>query len=163
MKYFILLLLLTQTALAVEPDFYDPRSSLHRSGVDVPRDYFLPQTPAYNRLDPAEYKDYYKKGYAPYASLKVFRTVQSNDTVLPAGYYLVKKTPISLIIKQSGEEKLTLPIIQWDVTGQTKKGTTQASWVVNSDNPLNPQALYLKYCDPVGCYKTGPVTPGLVE
>jgi len=154
----------SQLAKAIEPDFYDPRSSLHRSGVDVPRDYFQPPIPAYNKLDPAEYQDYHKKAYSPYARLAILRQVQYNDTVLPAGYYLVKKTPIVLIIKQGGEEKLILPIIHWEVTGQTKKkAETKASWVINPDNLLTPQTLYLQYCDEVGCYKTGPITPGLLE
>lgn len=75
---------------------------------------------------------------------------------------------LSLIIKSQGEIQTTIPVVSSEkVETKTKrwqkKPDATAKWEIESDNPLNPQILSLKYCLPKMCYKSGPITPGLLQ
>ncbi len=77
-------------ALYENNDVYDPKSSSRKSGVDVPRDFFTPPTPRFEKIDPEEFADYHKTHYSPYAKILIPRPVQIGETRLNQGFYLVK-------------------------------------------------------------------------
>lgn len=68
----------------------DPASSEGRSGVETPREHFLPSEPAYDKVDPHETRDYHKTYYSPYAQLQLYHPVQIGTIYLKEGYYLVQ-------------------------------------------------------------------------
>lgn len=93
-RFLILLVLIIGTSLAyaeyVNDDIYDPKSSRNKSGVNTPREYYIPPNPPYEKIDPKEFADYHKTYYSPYAQLQVPRPIQIGNVRLREGYYLVK-------------------------------------------------------------------------
>lgn len=81
---------LNEDNVYVNDKLKDSRSSIWQSGVVTPREYFLPQEPAYDKIDPEEEADYIKTHYTPYAQLQIYHPVQVGKTRLIPGYYLVK-------------------------------------------------------------------------
>jgi hypothetical protein len=74
----------------VNDDIDDPRDSSSKSGVKTPREYYLPPTPSYERVDLKEFRDYMGTAYSPYAQLQLQHPIQIGNIRLREGYYLVK-------------------------------------------------------------------------
>ncbi len=91
-------------------DLWDPGSSVNQSGVETPREYFLPPPPDYEKVDPKEFQDYHNTYYSPYAQLQIFQPIQVGQTKIKTGYYLVKpdivEPPPAPIITQEAQPSL---------------------------------------------------------
>jgi hypothetical protein len=248
-------------------DLLDPRSSEHRSGVDTPRDMFIPPTPPFEKTDMREWRDYKGHQYTPYAQMIVPRTVKINDATLTPGYYLVKleytpsdqskedkakkkaqqpdnpndpqpvfqpsKAPatyptrgnypagsqfpnqvtfppepekkltrwqklnpnnstlakrireakekypavnpktqstsddrnarIALLIKKLGSVEAIIPVVESTSRSKAEKNHIKAQLVIEAADINNPQIVYVSYCAKLTCYKSAPLSPGLVE
>ena len=248
-------------------DLLDPRSSEHRSGVDTPRDMFIPPTPPFEKTDLREFKDYKGHQYTPYAQMIVPRTVKINDMTLTPGYYLVKleytpsneskeqkakekanrpdnpndpqpkpvvkRTPatypergnypegsqyanqvsfppepekklnrwqrlnpnnstlakrireakekypavdpktnstsddrnarVALLIKKLGAVEAIIPVVESTSRSKAEKNHIKAQLVIEAADINNPQIVYVSYCAKLTCYKSAPLSPGLVE
>jgi hypothetical protein len=74
-----------------------------------------------------------------------------------------QENKLSLLIKQMGGVEVTVPISASEpLAKKIKKGST-AILVNEPGDPITPEVVYLKYCVRSICYKTAPLTPGLVQ
>lgn len=248
-------------------DLIDPRSSEHRSGVDTPRNTFIPPDPKFEKTDLREFYDYRGHHYTPYAQMIVPRTVKINDAMLTPGYYLVKldytpsdqskeekakekanrpdnpndpqvkpqpnktvatyptrgnypagsqfpnqitfppepvkkltrsqklnpkystfakrireykeKYPavdpktqatsdqrnarVTLLVKKLGSVEAVIPVVESTSRSKAEKHHIKAQLVIEAADINNPQIVYVSYCAKLTCYKSAPLSPGLVE
>jgi hypothetical protein len=69
---------------------YEDRNSLNRSGVEVDRTFYLPEQPAYAKLDFGDSADYKRKEYPDYGQILLTKPLQAGNTLLKPGYYVLK-------------------------------------------------------------------------
>ncbi len=68
----------------------DPRSTVGKSTVKTPREFYPLPVPPYENTDFKEFQDYYRQHYSPYALLLVYQPLQVGEITLPTGYHHVK-------------------------------------------------------------------------
>jgi hypothetical protein len=88
-------------------DIPDPASSIRRSGITTPREYYIPPTPPFEKIDPREFEDYGRLAYSPYTQLQIPRPIMVGRIRLKEGYYLVK-LDIGPVPKKTWAQKLGL-------------------------------------------------------
>lgn len=96
-------------------------------------------------------------GEPRYEKRKIFPTVTPQSAEDPYAPRL------SLMIKQSGQIELVIPVSQSETADERIKKGSKAQFVTEIGDPLQPQLLYLKYCTQQICYRSVPLEPGLVQ
>lgn len=67
------------------------------------------------------------------------------------------------LLKQSGEVKASIPVIQSEETPKKIKGQPQGVLVIEAGAVLEQKPVSLKFCVQNICYRSAPILPGLIQ
>lgn len=113
----------------VNEELWDPQSSTGKSGVDTPREYFIPPPPMYEKTDWEEFDDYHKTYYSPYAQLQIPRPVKIGEVTLKEGYYLVKLSVVPVV------RPVPAPVAQIPPDNTNPKQASDTGFVAEESGP----------------------------